>query len=232
VGSFGETDFHSFEDVLQERPFTPQAQELANLEAGFLRRVATQYFKVCAEAIREWDPHHLILGCRYAGYAPDEVVQSMGDNVDVVSYNHYDFRPPVEKLRQIHAWTGKPVMLTEFSFKARDSGLPNTRGAGQPVETQVERADGFEAYVTALLQLPFAVGFHWFEYAEELCLALRGRSYLRLEPAQAVQAFRFLRSYPYPSMASMPGRLCPGTFRKGATSHVSLPTLRSSPLQR
>lgn len=162
-----ETDFHSFEEVLQEQPFTPQAQELANLEAGFLRRVAAQYFKVCAEAIREWDPHHLILGCRYAGYAPDEVVQSMGDHVDVVSYNNYDFRPPVEKLRQIHEWTGKPVMLTEFSFKAMDSGLPNTRGAGQPVQTQAERADCFEAYVTALLQLPFAVGFHWFEYADE-----------------------------------------------------------------
>jgi hypothetical protein len=58
-------------------------------------------------------------------------------------------------------------MLTEFSFKAMDSGLPNTRGAGQPVKTQQDRADNFDTYVTELIKLPYAVGFHWFEYTDE-----------------------------------------------------------------
>ena len=58
-------------------------------------------------------------------------------------------------------------MITEFSFKAMDSGLPNTRGAGAPVETQEDRAYHFEQYVTEFMRLPYAVGFHWFEYADE-----------------------------------------------------------------
>jgi hypothetical protein len=161
------TRYASYEDVLNETTESPQAEELGALQSHFLRTVAAEYFRVCAEAIRRYDPNHLILGCRFAGYAPPEVVQSMGDAVDVVSYNNYDFLPPVEKLRQIHEWTGKPILLTEFSFKAMDSGLPNTRGAGKPVATQQERAEHFDQYVTALLDLPFAVGFHWFEYADE-----------------------------------------------------------------
>jgi agarase len=164
------TRFISFDEVitaLKESKPSPQTEELRLLESGFLRLVAAQYFKVCADAIREYDPNHLILGCRYAGYAPEEVVQSMGDNVDIVSYNNYDFHAPVQKLQQIHEWTGKPVMLTEFSFKAMDSGLPNTKGAGQPVKTQQDRADNFDTYVTELIKLPYAVGFHWFEYADE-----------------------------------------------------------------
>ena len=58
-------------------------------------------------------------------------------------------------------------MITEFSFKAMDSGLPNTKGAGRAVATQEDRAAGFQAYVEALAALPGCVGFHWFEYRDE-----------------------------------------------------------------
>jgi hypothetical protein len=58
-------------------------------------------------------------------------------------------------------------MITEFSFKAMDSGLPNTKGAAKPVATQQDRADGFTRYVEALAALPYCVGFHWFEYRDE-----------------------------------------------------------------
>ena len=58
-------------------------------------------------------------------------------------------------------------MLTEFSLKAKDSGLPNTRGAGKPVATQQDRAEHFERYVTRLAQMPFLVGYHWFQYSDQ-----------------------------------------------------------------
>ena len=91
----------------------------------------------------------------------------MKGRVDVVSFNNYDRQPPKMRLARIHEITSAPVMITEFSFKAEDSGLPNTKGAGRPVATQQDRADGFERYVTALAALPFCVGFHWFEYCDE-----------------------------------------------------------------
>lgn len=142
-------------------------QAVKQLEQAFLHDYACAYFRVCREAIRAVDPNHLVLGCRFAGYAPEPVVEAMGEFVDLVSYNNYGELPPESQLRKLHERTSKPVALTEFSFKAQDSGLPNTRGAGKPVATQKDRADHFERYVTALARLPFTVGFHWFEYADE-----------------------------------------------------------------
>ncbi|MBI4874913.1 MAG: hypothetical protein HY822_09815 [Acidobacteria bacterium] len=46
-------------------------------------------------------------------------------------------------MNQIASLTGKPTMVTEFSFKAMDSGLPNTKGAAKPVATQQERASSY-----------------------------------------------------------------------------------------
>ena len=129
--------------------------------------VAKRYFATCKKAIHKADPNHLILGCRFAGQAPAPVLRGLRDHVDVVSFNNYGRAVPVETLQDIHRLTGRPIMLTEFSFKATDSGLPNTRGAGRPVATQKDRADGFTRYVHGLIDLPFMVGFHWFEHTDE-----------------------------------------------------------------
>lgn len=142
-------------------------QTVRNDQAAWQEIVAQRYFATCKDAIRKADPHHLILGCRFAGQAPEPVLRGLRDSVDVVSFNSYGQTAPVETLRNIHRLTGRPLMLTEFSFKAADSGLPNTKGAGRPVAAQTDRADGFARYVQGLIDLPFAVGFHWFEHADQ-----------------------------------------------------------------
>lgn len=129
--------------------------------------VASEYGRVTAEAIHKHDPHHMVLGCRFAGYPGDAAVKAAGEYFDVVSFHSYAPAPPLDRLRQITRLAGRPVMVTEFGFKAMDSGLPNTKGAGKPVATQADRADGFTSYVEALAALPGAVGFHWFEYRDE-----------------------------------------------------------------
>jgi hypothetical protein len=58
-------------------------------------------------------------------------------------------------------------MLTEFSFKAMDSGLYNSKGAGDAVETQQDRADLFTNYVEDLAHLPSCMGFFWFQYRDQ-----------------------------------------------------------------
>jgi hypothetical protein len=136
-------------------------------QADWQEAVARRYFSTCRDAIRKADPNHLILGCRFAGYAPEPVLRGLADSVDVVSFNNYDQNAPVETLRTIHRLTGRPLMLTEFGFKAADSGLPNTKGAGRAVATQADRAAGFTRYVEGLIDQPFIVGFHWFEHADE-----------------------------------------------------------------
>lgn len=133
----------------------------------FLRLVAERYFSVCNRAIRLADPNHLNLGCRFAGYAPEEVLEGCAAHVDAISFNSYGVVPPSEVIMRIHRITGRPIILTEFSFKAMDSGLPNTRGAGKPVASQADRADGFQRYIEALADMPVVVGYHWFQYTDQ-----------------------------------------------------------------
>ncbi len=155
----------SYQDAAKTK--LPESDNRKQDEAKFLRIVADQYFRVCYEAVKKADPNHMMLGCRFAGYAPQPVLAAAGTYSDIISYNSYNRLPPVEALERVHAITTKPIMLTEFSFKAMDSGLPNTKGAGKPVDTQQDRAELFTNYVTTFVKLPYAVGYHWFKYADQ-----------------------------------------------------------------
>lgn len=68
----------------------PNAKRVA-LRNLFTRALARRYFKTIVEAIRRYDPHHLVLGCRFAGVAgaPDIVWEVCGEWCDVVSLNCY-----------------------------------------------------------------------------------------------------------------------------------------------
>jgi agarase len=147
--------FHAAAELIRRSGHTVQNLTPED-QAEFLGLVAAEYARVTHDAIRKYDPN-----------PGDSAIRAVAPYFDVISYHSYDADAPVKRLEQVNALTGKPVMITEFSFKAMDSGLPNTKGAAKPVATQADRADGFTHYVTALAQLPYAVGFHWFEYRDE-----------------------------------------------------------------
>ena len=85
--------------------------------------------------------------------------------LDVISFNCYE----LDATAQIDAYaaSGKPCLISEFSFRGDDAGLPNGHGAGPRVASQTERARCFERYVTAALRKPNVVGYHWFEHADQ-----------------------------------------------------------------
>jgi hypothetical protein len=133
--------------------------------SAFLEQVATRYFEVCAKAIKGADPNHMVLGARFAGRVPDAAFRA-AKSLDVVSVNIYEFDPrPLA--RRVAELSGRPVMISEFAFRAQDSGLPNTRGAGPKVPNQLVRAKAYTEYVNWLVSVPEAVGYHWFEWVDE-----------------------------------------------------------------
>ena len=132
---------------------------------AFLEMVASRYFAVSARAIRAADRHHLYLGARFAGLPPDPVLRASWQ-VDVVSINLYN-RDPRSAVIRAFALTGRPVLVSEFSFRALDSGFPNTVGAGPWVFSQWSRARAYERFVLRLESLPEAIGYHWFRWADE-----------------------------------------------------------------
>ncbi|ASJ07082.1 glycosyl hydrolase [Thermococcus pacificus] len=166
------TSYESFDDLLTYTGDLPSTPLFMEARKEFVRRYAERYFNVTTTAIRKVDQNHLILGVRFAVSPfirpPDVVFEVAGKYVDVISLNLYNFQvAPKEYLDHIHEITGKPIMITEFSFRAMDSGLPNTIGAGITVQTQKERAEYTKRFIESFMELPYAVGYHWFKWSDQ-----------------------------------------------------------------
>ncbi len=151
-------------EFLRARRGTDAVFDKSDCDA-FVGLVAERYFALTVAAIKAADPNHLVLGSRFALPPSREVIDAAAAHVDVVSFNCYDVSP--EAALAIYGATGKPALIGEFSFRAEDSGLPNTGGAGPKVATQAERAAAFRRYATAALRHPAIVGIHWFEHADQ-----------------------------------------------------------------
>ena len=159
-------------------------------KVGFLQLIAERYFSINAAAIRAADPNHAILGCRFARgtTATHEVVwREAGRHCDVVSLNCYPWcdldrgvvltdqggLPLLDELRRVHDWCGRPMMVTEWSFPALDTGRPCLHGAGQRFHTQSERAAAVELFARTLLSEPYIVGHDWFMWVDQPAAGLR-----------------------------------------------------------
>jgi hypothetical protein len=149
----------------EELPATAATVAYKSDAAQFPEIVASRYFEVCERAIHAADPNHLYLGARFAGLPPEAALRG-ARHADVVSINVYDFDPR-PAVQAVFKATGRPVMVGEFAFRAENSGLPNTQGAGPKVPDQAARAKAYADYVTRLESLPEAVGYHWFEWVDE-----------------------------------------------------------------
>ena len=152
--------------------------------SGFLYALAQRYFSVTTEAIRRYDPNHLILGVKaVAQLIEPELLRAARPYVDVWSIDDYQILPAVQQairtgwpayLPDIPGFApferivGKPILVAEYGFRAADSGLPNTWPPLFPTFTsQLDRARAYSAYVTRLHHTPWVVGDHWFEYTDE-----------------------------------------------------------------
>jgi hypothetical protein len=133
--------------------------------------VAEKYLAMARAAIMTNSPGALFLGVRFAGLAPRSVLEVCGRHVDVVSLNLYrkDGVIDVPNLDNIYALTKKPLLITEFSWRAMEnaSGNPNTRGADVTVPTQADRAERCSTYCRTLAALPYCVGWDWFQYMDQ-----------------------------------------------------------------
>ena len=141
----------------------------------FCRLVAHKYFDVLTRAVRAADPNHLILGCRFSAHY-DWTEEEAGKFVDVITVNCY---PPVDldrgivdpnavrRIRRIHENGKKPVMVTEWSFPAADTGYNDAGpGAGQRFATQAQRTRATEIFARTMLAIPYLVGYSYFMWQD------------------------------------------------------------------
>ncbi len=116
-----------------------------------LTHLAQRYYQVTHDAIRRYDPNHLILGDRYEANAPiaNEVVQAALPYVDVLSFQ--DFREPVTHLDHWHKTTGKPVLLADAA---------KIKWLTEPREFTRNNGQWYTETLTELFKNPGCIGFH------------------------------------------------------------------------
>lgn len=140
--------------------------------ALLLEAFASEYFRVVKQELKKQLPNHLYLGCRFADWGMNpEVVRAAAKHVDVVSYNYYKegLHPePWSFLADIDM----PSIIGEFHFGALDSGFFH---AGLVTAySQQERGQMFERYMQTVVDNPYFVGAHYFQYIDS---PITGRSF-------------------------------------------------------
>lgn len=139
---------------------------------AWLAHVASRYFEVTTRLLRRHDPNHLILGIRFRGHAPPQVVEASRGLTDAQSLNYYPHDARLERrlFRTLHERSGgQPVIVSEYSFHALDgrSGNRNTFGFPAQVADQAARARGYREMTTRLAQVPYVIGADWFQWMDE-----------------------------------------------------------------
>jgi hypothetical protein len=138
-------------------------------DAAFQGEFAHRYFQLTAEAIRKYDPNHLILGCRFGGPPSDaELAEVKRPWVDVVSANNYRFEMR-DRMSLYFRATGLPVLNTEFSwghgvFSQRPLPKEDPRGA-TPLQRMLVNG---QAALEDSFRLPGLVGYTWYRWPDKV----------------------------------------------------------------
>ena len=167
--------------ILEGRP--PAVDDVSEM----LRFIANRFFSVTTQAIRSCDKNHLILGIRFLAETPTVVVEECGKFSDIISVNYYPvpdksgnvqryaaqspsrkkllgFVYPDNWLKDYYRISGKPVLVTETSFRARGDGFPDDVMA---MSSQKDRPEAFEWFLKNIAANPYIVGYHWFQYMDQ-----------------------------------------------------------------
>lgn len=108
------------------------------------------------------NPYRDEMAKKFAGLnsAKREIWEEAGRVCDAVTFNNYPWADldrnvlltsrtsgirAADAYAERHAWTGKPLIITEWGYSALDSGLPCSGGAGQRFRTQRERVAASES---------------------------------------------------------------------------------------
>jgi hypothetical protein len=161
------TAYRSFAHIPGTRPPKRYSRRMQHgiVQDWRTKVIATSYQRYAA-MVRALDPDHLILGIRYQGVPDMALFTALSPYFDVNSINDYNryghLRPEYATLYKA---TGKPLMITEFSF----SGFPSPGQLSDlfvEVYSQANRGIGYHKYVNQVARAPFMVGMHWFMWSD------------------------------------------------------------------
>lgn len=175
------SSFASFDDLMQKKP-DPALRRGAMFEDFrlFSREVIRRFNQATLRIVREEDPTHLVFSNRFMLGEVGDMLENLDlyRDFDAIAVNIYpqNDAPGLnaaerQLIETIHQRTGRPVLISEWSVPALDSGLynnPERRDWSYPqaVETQAQRARQAALIEADLYNMPFVIGAHWFSWAD------------------------------------------------------------------
>ena len=178
-----QTSYASFDSLIAARPdpILPLGA-MAEDYRLFAREVVGRYIDITIRAIRSVDPDRLIFSNRFmaSGASGISLFLDLYARYDGIAANLYpqNQQPGLSEnekayLRHFHDQTGKPVIVTEWSVPAIDSGLYDAPPNGldwswnEAIGTQADRGRQAASLAVDFYNLPFLVGAHWFTWKDE-----------------------------------------------------------------
>ena len=129
-----------------------------------LEKYAHKYFQIVHDALAEKLPNHLYMGCRFATWGMSKEVRSAAKKyVDVFSYNYYHEALSEEYWKFLED-IDRPSLIGEFHIGVKNAGLfhPGLVIASD----QEDRAKMYKNYMRTVIDNPYFVGAHWFQYLD------------------------------------------------------------------
>ncbi|MEM1085313.1 MAG: agarase [Verrucomicrobiota bacterium] len=123
---------------------------------------AHQYFRVVSSALKDVLPNHLYLGPRLTTWGMSwEVRKAAKEYVDLMGFNYYREGLGSADWHFLEEMD-LPCLIGEFHMGSTDSGLPSV-GLIHSAD-QKDRAKMWTEYMTTIIESPYFVGAHWFQY--------------------------------------------------------------------
>jgi hypothetical protein len=173
------TQFGSFEVISESRP-TPASRSGSMYEdfRKFQRIIVARYIDVTTDIIREEDPGRLLFSNRFmlsdsSDWLPLLDLYSVYDGIAINLYPS-NISPGLSEsekllLKMAHEKSGRPIIVTEWSVPALDSGLYDDIdnldwSFSRVVRTQSDRARQAAHVTLDFYNQPYIIGSHWFRW--------------------------------------------------------------------
>ena len=132
-----------------------------------------KYLQIVCDAVRKYDPNHLILGIRFGGRMADEALIA-AQVFDVCSINVYEYEPTKQLIRAAQI-SNRPILIGEYHIGVPADGL--SAGLVQ-AKDQAERGLAYRYFLEQAASIPGFVGAYWFEWKDEPVLGrMDGENY-------------------------------------------------------
>ncbi len=159
------TKFASFDEIGSRALPAPSTARAEADIAAFEEKFFDDYFKLMSSALKTADPDHLYLGERLlvAQTYQEAPVKALAKYCDIFSINYYtdEFDPAeIERFARI---TGKPLLLSEWSFGSPSQGLFGCRNKAN----DEERGKAYSRYVENAAASEHVIGIQWMNLLDE-----------------------------------------------------------------